>query len=371
MEFKTKPNSQIYVLAFDKRLKFLRDGNDFTNNDVIKTVADYDGENKIEVDDLTSWKICSPEELSRIQIGRQFVSRHSEGTIFGNDLDDNDGDEIPISEEDESGENEKEIEEVEEAAKNDEDDFVRELFPETWIFEELKNGNQDELTKTFQTPDSITTWIISAFSANKASGIAITPAQELVVKKEFFVKFNLPYSIRYTEVLRLDVLVFNYLKNRESIETTVTLINLKGKEFEFVEYNGTRHNCVPSYNKNKDSQKKVTVPANSIRKVSFYIRSDPTDNEFDSKRPKKITIQASGAFMRGGKLVKDSIRKKLAIEPIGIKQYNVIPISYNLNGQTAQPHMEKTEYSEDLVRINAIITGDMLGSITRLNEVIQ
>ena len=71
MKFETKPNSQVYVLAFDKRLKYLRDGNDFTKADVIKSVADYDGENKIVVDDLSNWHICNEEELRRVQIGSE------------------------------------------------------------------------------------------------------------------------------------------------------------------------------------------------------------------------------------------------------------------------------------------------------------
>ena len=363
MEFRTKTNSKIYVLAFDKRLKFLADGNDFTKEDVVKTVADYDGENKVIVDDLSSWHVCSAEELNRAKLGRIFVSGHSEGTTFGMDVDDDDSEEHTDEEEEE--------EPITPPAEQGDEEIIRENFPETWIFKELRNKGSDPFTETFTAPDSITTWMISAFSVHNTNGIALAPAQELVVKDEFFIKFNLPYSIRYTEVLRLDILVFNYLTTNEPVDATVTVRNLKGKEFQFVEYNKNNSNCVPTYNNNAESNKVITVPARSIRRASFYIRSDPTNNEFDSKTVKKITIQASGSFKRNGKTQRDTVKKKLTIEPVGIKKYQVFPLSYNLKGETSLPHTEKTAFSEDLVRINVIATGDMLGSVMKLDEMIQ
>ena len=76
-KFTTKSKSKIYLLAFDKRLKSLRDGNDMTKADVVQSVADYDGENRILIDDLSSWAECTPEEIERVQKGRTFISQHS------------------------------------------------------------------------------------------------------------------------------------------------------------------------------------------------------------------------------------------------------------------------------------------------------
>ena len=89
MKFTTKARSKVYMLAFDKRLTFLRDGNDIVKDDIMKSVADYDGENKILVDDLSEWHDCTPEEAKRVESGRTYIiNQGGTDTIYPDEKDD-------------------------------------------------------------------------------------------------------------------------------------------------------------------------------------------------------------------------------------------------------------------------------------------
>ncbi|XP_070506231.1 CD109 antigen-like [Chironomus tepperi] len=243
-KFSTKSKSKIYMLAFDKRLTFLRDGNDIVKEDVITTVANYDGENKILIDDMTSWTVCTPEEVTRVRSGMTYVINQGGTDTY-----------YPTEKDDDMSPTQNGL-----PATNfpkTTDGLLREYFPETWIFETIEVGSKSKIDKSFITPDSMTTWLISAFSVNSDYGLALSPRQDLIVMNEFFVEMNLPYSIRYTEVLKLEILVFNYIDTKETITVDLKLNNLNdGMEFQFVEYNAQ---CQPKYNDGSVASTKVTV----------------------------------------------------------------------------------------------------------------
>ena len=250
-----------------------------------------------------------------------------------------------------------------------EDGLLREYFPETWIYETIQVGGKQTLEKSFKTPDAITTWLVSAFSVH-SDGIAIAPAQELIVMEEFFVKLNLPYSIRYSEVLKLEILVFNYVKSKEEITVDLKLNNLKdGTEFQFVDYDSS---CGASYHEGTEAPSKVTVPANGVKKIHFYIRSHPSNNEFDEKEVKKIRINVqANAKDQSGKTYRDNLQKKLTVEPVGVKVYMVESKFFKLNGETTKPYIQQANYTDDLSNIDVVVTGDILTESMKLDEELQ
>jgi CD109 antigen len=117
-------------------------------------------------------------------------------------------------------------------------DSVRRDFPETWIWEDINYNCRDindadyvdKITK--KAPDTITSWVLTAFSNNLETGFATMDAPKtLRVFKPFFASLTLPYSILRGEILQLSVQVFNYLATASKI--TVTLEN-KNSEFRFM-----------------------------------------------------------------------------------------------------------------------------------------
>lgn len=83
-----------------------------------------------------------------------------------------------------------------------------------------------------EVPDKSTSWVISAFSVDPVTGLAITkePTTLNVVQK-LTLAMNLPYSIKRGEVVSIQIVAFNYLN--AVVETDVTFHN-EQQEFDFV-----------------------------------------------------------------------------------------------------------------------------------------
>lgn len=82
-------------------------------------------------------------------------------------------------------------------------------------------------------PDTITSWAISGFSIDAATGIAFTAhPKRLTVFKPFFISLDLPYSIKLGETVAISVTVFNYLGHKVK-NAELTLYN-EENAFKFV-----------------------------------------------------------------------------------------------------------------------------------------
>eukprot|EP00118_Oscarella_pearsei_P023407 m.279852 g.279852 ORF g.279852 m.279852 type:complete len:200 (+) comp40627_c0_seq9:1879-2478(+) len=92
-------------------------------------------------------------------------------------------------------------------------DAVRTFFPETWIWLNTTTGDSGVAVVSEVVPDTITSWVASAFALNAQTGLGVSDSNAmLIVFKPFFVSLNLPYSVVRGEQLGLQVVVFNYLK---------------------------------------------------------------------------------------------------------------------------------------------------------------
>ncbi|KAL7011093.1 hypothetical protein ACKWTF_014086 [Chironomus riparius] len=264
MKFKSISNSEVYILAFDKRLSYLGKGNDVTSEDIRKSYEDYDGENNYLVIDLNinnDWHPCSEKELKFIKKGRLSAAQHS-----------NTGDTAVLIDDDF---NDMDIDPKADDANDDKSniDRVRQEFPETWIFESFKIDGGIEKKMKMRVPDAITTWMISAFAVNSETAIAVATPKELTVKMNFFIKINLPYSIRYKEILQVDVLVYNYVEKSKKLTVDVKLENLDKKhpktgatikEFEFIDQNS----CTQS-KKDSETRSNIEVQERTVKKFHF------------------------------------------------------------------------------------------------------
>uniref|UniRef100_A0A8C4RSL8 CD109 molecule n=1 Tax=Erpetoichthys calabaricus TaxID=27687 RepID=A0A8C4RSL8_ERPCA len=108
---------------------------------------------------------------------------------------------------------------------------IRSNFPETWIWNVTYTGASTTVNLDVVAPDTITSWIASAFVMSENLGLGLTSfSEELVVFQSFFISLNLPYSVIRGEELVLDVILFNYLN--QSIEVMVTVT--PSDDFQFV-----------------------------------------------------------------------------------------------------------------------------------------
>ncbi|XP_053566414.1 CD109 antigen-like [Bombina bombina] len=229
---------------------------------------------------------------------------------------------------------------------------VRTFFPETWIWLEsnISSGNTKNLQVTV--PDSITTWVASAFVISEGLGLGlIDEPVELQAFKPFFISLNMPYSVTRGEQFILEVILFNYLA--ENIQVVVTLESSNSYEIIVVNNNAT---TVPG-------KHNVTVPSQDGKTVLFPIKPIQLGEIAIS-----VTAVSSAAS--------DAISQILLVNAEGIKNYYSQTILLEGNGSSEVSQNLSFTFPIDVVngsqQAYVLVIGDLLGpSIDGLASLIQ
>ncbi|XP_059211837.1 CD109 antigen [Centropristis striata] len=109
------------------------------------------------------------------------------------------------------------------------------FFPETWIWMDTVTGNSTSAQIPLTVPDSITTWVASAFVMSENLGLGLVDhSAQLTVSQDFFLSLNVPACIIRGEELLLEVLLFNYLP--QDLQVTVTVAESEAFQFVFSGY---------------------------------------------------------------------------------------------------------------------------------------
>uniref|UniRef100_A0AAV2KCX4 Uncharacterized protein n=1 Tax=Knipowitschia caucasica TaxID=637954 RepID=A0AAV2KCX4_KNICA len=100
---------------------------------------------------------------------------------------------------------------------------MRTEFPETWIWTDLHTGDQTSAEVSAQTPDTITSWVASAFVMSPTLGIGFVDIPiKLTVFQDFFISLNLPaFAVRGEELL-LEIHLYNYKHQDLTVEVVVS-----------------------------------------------------------------------------------------------------------------------------------------------------
>lgn len=140
---------------------------------------------------------------------------------------------------------------------------IRTMFEESWLWMNVSMDGRNAYKELKEyAPDSITTYQISGFALSPSLGLGVIKQPiEFIVRQQFYLVANLPYSIKRGEVALIQVTVFNFLGN--TVTTDVTLFN-KNDEVEFVEQSSTDP---------LRRTKAVIVPNNNGKPVSFMVKA--------------------------------------------------------------------------------------------------
>lgn len=191
-------------------------------------------------------------------------------------------------------------------------------FCETWIFQTFKVNELGQSLLSKQVPDSITSWVFTGFSLNEKTGLEIYESQTLVVKQKLFLKLNLPHSIRCGEILKVEILVFNYVPDRKiNLSVDVELFrNETHPDFDFLDKG---RKCTYEVSTNNTRSNFISVAQNSMVKTFFFIKTLRTGII-------KLKVRASGQQVK----FVDEVEKEILIEHHGITHYDNLPIMIDL-----------------------------------------
>ncbi|XP_067663894.1 CD109 antigen-like isoform X3 [Haliotis asinina] len=218
-------------------------------------------------------------------------------------------------------------------------------FPETWLWTNSTVGTDGKAIITTTVPDTITSWVASAFAVNTQSGLGIAPTSAKIrVFRPFFVSLNLPYSVTRGEQLALQAIVFNYLT--QDVDAVVSLPQSKDYLNVVIDDNGREQT------ESKDQTKTVHVKAGSASSVFFPIIPAGL-GQID------VTVSARST------LAADALTRQLLVEPEGTPKEYSVPILIDLKQATTFSKTVPITLPQNVVsgsqtaRITAI--GDLMG----------
>ena len=160
---------------------------------------------------------------------------------------------------------------------------VRQYFPETWIWQDIRTGEDGSAVVAVQAPDSITTWMLRAVGISKQHGLGVGEGS-LRVFQPFFLTADLPFSAIRGEEFPVTIALYNYLDTPQQI-----LVEIEEADwFELLD----------------EPAKSVTIDASDIGGAEFTIR--PTRL---GTGPIKIVARSAEAA--------DAVIKNLLVEPEG------------------------------------------------------
>ncbi|XP_075057007.1 CD109 antigen-like [Mixophyes fleayi] len=174
--------------------------------------------------------------------------------------------------------------------------LVRSLMPETWIWLEANISSGATFNLPLSVPDTMTTWVASAFVISETLGLGVTDeAVELQVFQPFFISLILPYAVTRGELFIAEATLFNNLT--ESLEVLVSLE--ASDSFEIF---------VPNNSSSVAGQQIVDVPSDGKKTCLFLIK------------PKElgvipITVKATS------KTVSDIATKQILVKAEGVPHY--------------------------------------------------
>lgn len=221
-----------------------------------------------------------------------------------------------------------------------------------WIFEvyEADNDGYVKLMKTV--PEEITSWSVSAVSISPEHGFRFSNFAQVTVAQDFFIEVNLPNTVRYGEILKVDVLIFSYvLFQEEDFEVDVVLFRSEeSADFEYIEkFSG----CSFSHDATEKSEEVICSP-DSVKSVSFRIRPLKTG---EIKLKFKASDKPSENF--------HEVEKVLRVEHEGIAKYHRKSMLIDLRQQESFSLRFEFDYPEDAIwdsmSIEGSIVGDLLG----------
>jgi CD109 antigen len=223
----------------------------------------------------------------------------------------------------------------------------REDFPETWIWSDAVVGPDGQVAISAYVPDTITSWIASAFAVSQVAGLGVaTQTANLTVFKQFFLSPNLPYSVIRGEQFALQVTVFNYMPTR--LDATVTLA-----QSNYYKIQGS-------------SSKMAQVESNDAASVYYWIMPGAL-----GQIPIDISVKSAVAG--------DAVRVMLLVKPEGVQQQYSTSVfvqlssstpTYNTTMDVSLPPVGTLVPGSQYIEVTTI--GDLMGSSIRgLDNLLQ
>ncbi|XP_046691610.1 CD109 antigen isoform X1 [Silurus meridionalis] len=327
-----EPRSLVGILIVDKASQDMDRSNDFTEKRVIEELATYSK----DMFSMDGMEISGPYSVFMVT-GITVLTDASLNAENSYAKPNFPGEEFPI---------------LFTSEKADEEPGQRKNFPETWLWLDTNLGESTTADFTLTVPDSMTSWVATAFVISGNLGLGLSAPAELRVSKGFFLSLNLPAYLVRGELLLLEVSLFNYL----DMDVEVIVKVDESIMFEFVTSAGNESVL--------ESIRQVSVWSQNSSVVVFAIRATQL-----GQMP--ISVKASSLY------ASDSVLQTIVVKPEGREQLHTQTLFLEFDPkQTSLSREVEFNFPAAAVpgslRAQVTAVGDILGpSISGLDTLIQ
>ncbi|KAG0433503.1 hypothetical protein HPB47_019855, partial [Ixodes persulcatus] len=177
----TRPNAYVGLLGVDQSVLLLKKGNDLSQEQVIEELESFDSGKQARVwppwyrrRRRSLWWPGSTtahdlfKDSGMVVLTNGLVYESDDGlhyrSSFGSDFDLDESSPAPAAK----------------ASSSSETPRLRSRFPETWLWNNSLTGHDGRVVISSTVPDTITSWVISAFALDSLTGLGIAPSQAKV-----------------------------------------------------------------------------------------------------------------------------------------------------------------------------------------------
>lgn len=227
-------------------------------------------------------------------------------------------------------------------------------FPETWIFQDFEAYNDGKIRFDTVVPDTMSSFIVTGFAVHPEHGLAVAAHQKVTVVQEFFLKLSAPYSVRFGEILKVYVTVFNYISRpKRNVNFELEMFN-NDDEFEFVDATMVGSNYTRSSSSDSVRSINISVPYGIGTTTSFLIKPRVTGEiklKIKATAPKGRVHQVERLMLveYEGLKITDNVAK---LFDLGTEDHD--SFSFNLP-------INETKLISNSISIDASVIGDMMG----------
>ncbi|XP_070197998.1 CD109 antigen-like [Littorina saxatilis] len=234
---------------------------------------------------------------------------------------------------------------------------LRTFFPETWLWDTVDMKSKRKEVLKVNTPDTITTWVVTAFAVHPTLGLAVSrvPAELLAIKR-LFATLDLPYSAVRGEDVCFTALTFN--RYDVPVKVSITLAE-NATAFQNVLITTTMR--TPS------------VVSQTLKSIKFtkdlgVMQPNSMESTVFCVRPHSLGDMPVTVFLEATKPA-DGLVKTFRIKPEGVERSQAYPVLIEI------PEGEGSVFSSTVdvelperfvagsVRMSVALVGDVMGVV--------
>ncbi|XP_048243479.1 alpha-1-macroglobulin-like [Haliotis rufescens] len=364
MRVHADPDSLVFLLGRDKSVLLLKDGNDITEEMVSRELMSYDYGSYFGWFDTWYRGCWLPRSSGGTDTKGVFSGANlavvTDANVYEHKEYYNYGGLYAMNDRMDSGGMGRQSVAVPEQANFKPVERTRTNFPETWIWTMVVIGASGQSDLSLQAPDTITTWITSAFAVHPGKGLAVaTRTANLTTERKLFLRLELPYSVVRGEEVVLQATAFNY----HDRDLPVLIVLKRNKDFHNIFLSATSGVETGKDIYSTQQSHSIDIPAGEGRAVYFVIKPMAIGD---------VTLEVDLLSWVPG----DGVRRPLRVEPEGLERTENEAWLIDLRGSSTFQESTSVDFPLQTVegsqKLRVSVAGDILSSsLTNIENLVR